>query len=229
MPGPTGAQVDELLSPDTSRKEVEILWGALRSCYGTESEAVAAAARNTGTILPYLNSPSNIKGCYAVLVELMGSEQAGEVCAKNPGILQCNPRVLALEHGRSAVSGAPQLAIPAPPRPGPRGLRIWRCAHSVRRERPCRPVPSGRLRPGHRRRFRGVDRPGARATRRTAARRPDGLIHLRRKACRAMAGQPGGPRSGREAWGRLGHAFPPRPPARRPARRSLCPDLLPSA
>ena len=100
---------------------MEILWGALRSCYGTESEAVAAAARNTGTILPYLNSPSNIKGCYAVLVELMGSEQAGEVCAKNPGILQCNPRVLALEHGRSAVSGAPQLAIPAPPRPGPRG------------------------------------------------------------------------------------------------------------
>ena len=107
------AQVDELLSPDTSRKEVEILWGALRSCYGTESEAVAAAARNTGTILPYLNSPSNIKGCYAVLVEIMGSEQAGEVCAKNPGILQCNPRVLALEYGQSVVSGAQQLAIPA--------------------------------------------------------------------------------------------------------------------
>ena len=89
------AQVDELLSPDTSRKEVEMLWGALRACYGTESEAVAAAARNTGTILPYLNSPSNIKGCYAVLVELLGREQAAEVCAKNPGILQCNPRVLA--------------------------------------------------------------------------------------------------------------------------------------
>ena len=113
MPGPTGAQVDELLSPDTSRKEVESLWGALRLCYGTESEAVAAAARNTGTILPYLNSPSNIKGCYAVLVEIMGSEQAGEVCAKNPGILQCNPRVLALEYGQSVVSGAQQLAIPA--------------------------------------------------------------------------------------------------------------------
>ena len=105
--------MDELLSPDTPRREVEILWGALRSCYGTETEAVAAAARNTGTILPYLNSPSNIKGCYAVLVEIMGSEQAGEVCAKNPGILQCNPRVLALEYGQSVVSGAQQLAIPA--------------------------------------------------------------------------------------------------------------------
>ena len=99
-------EVDELLSPDTSRKEVEILWGALRSCYGTESEAVAAAARNTGTILPYLNSPSNIKGCYAVLVEIMGSEQAGEVCAKNPGILQCNPRVLALEQPDSLLRAA---------------------------------------------------------------------------------------------------------------------------
>ena len=76
-----------------------MLWGALRACFGTESEAVAAAARNTGTILPYLNSPSNIKGCYAVLVELLGREQAAEVCAKNPGILQCNPSVLAPERG----------------------------------------------------------------------------------------------------------------------------------
>ena len=103
-----------------------MLWGALRACYGTESEAVAAAARNTGTILPYLNSPSNIKGCYAVLVELLGREQAAEVCAKNPGILQCDPRVLAPERGRQS---------PARPR--------------LERRRP-RPWPSGDAGPWHR-------------------------------------------------------------------------------
>ena len=96
-----------------------MLWGALRACYGTESEAVAAAARNTGTILPYLNSPSNIKGCYAVLVELLGREQAAEVCAKNPGILQCNPRVLAPERGTQSPA-RPRLERRRP-RPWPSG------------------------------------------------------------------------------------------------------------
>ena len=130
--------MDELLSPDTSRKEVEILWGALRSCYGTESEAVAAAARNTGTILPYLNSPSNIKGCYAVLVEMMGSEQAGDVCAKNPGILQCNPQILALEHGQRsvAVSGA-RRSSPSLPSEAGSGRRcacaLWRSGRAAQR------------------------------------------------------------------------------------------------
>ena len=104
-----------------------MLWGALRACYGTESEAVAAAARNTGTILPYLNSPSNIKGCYAVLVELLGREQAAEVCAKNPGILQCNPRVLAPERGTQSPA-RPRLERRRP-RPWPSGdAGPWRQA-----------------------------------------------------------------------------------------------------
>lgn len=99
-------QVDELLSDDTSRREVEILWAALRSCFASEEEAIAAASRNTGTILPYLNSPSNIYGCFEVLVELLGRDAAASVCAKNPGILQCNPRVLAREKPEKIIQAA---------------------------------------------------------------------------------------------------------------------------
>ena len=83
-----------------------MLWGALRACYGTESEAVAAAARNTGTILPYLNSPSNIYGCFDVLSDMMGAEQARDLCSKNPGILQCNPKTLARESPDSLINAA---------------------------------------------------------------------------------------------------------------------------
>ena len=100
------AEVDDLLSDDTDRPTTEALWGALRSCFATEAEAVAAASRNTGTILPYLNSPSNIYGSYEVLVEKLGVDGARDVCAKNPGILQCSPVALAREQGDSIVQAA---------------------------------------------------------------------------------------------------------------------------
>jgi hypothetical protein len=103
---PLPLDVDSLLSADTSRKDTEVLWAALRSCFASEGEAIAAAQRNTGTILPYLNSPSNIYGSYSVLVDLLGTESARDVCAKNPGILQCNPRTLAREKAESIVSTA---------------------------------------------------------------------------------------------------------------------------
>jgi len=100
------AEVDELLSTDTDRQNTKALWAALRSCFKTEEEAVAAAARNTGTILPYLNSPSNIYGSFDVLVQMLGREGAVDVCSKNPGILQCNPKILAREEADKIVSAA---------------------------------------------------------------------------------------------------------------------------
>ena len=72
------SEVDSLLSEDTPREQVEILWAALRSCFGSEAEAIAAASRNTGTILPYLNAPSNIYGSYKVLVDMLGRDGAGD-------------------------------------------------------------------------------------------------------------------------------------------------------
>jgi hypothetical protein len=103
------AEVDGLLSLDTSRENVEALWGALRRCFATEGDAIAAAKRNTGTILPYLNSPSNIAGSYDVLVDMLGTEGARDVCMKNPGILQCNPKILAREDADNIVNTADQV------------------------------------------------------------------------------------------------------------------------
>jgi len=100
------ADVEALLSDATARRETEVLWAALRSCFKTEAEAIAAATRNTGTILPYLNSPGNIYGCYAVLVDMLGKDGAVDLCSKNPGILQCNPRVLAREQPEALVRAA---------------------------------------------------------------------------------------------------------------------------
>lgn len=107
---PLPAEVDELLSEDTSRENTELLWAAFRECFATEADAVAAARRNTGTILPYLNVPSNIRGSFGVLVDLLGDEAAArDVCAKNPGVLQCRPASLARESAESIVRAADQV------------------------------------------------------------------------------------------------------------------------
>lgn len=100
------AEVDAKLSDDTSRENTEKLYAALRSCFATEAEAISAVERNTGTILPYLNAPSNIYGSYEVLVEKLGRDGARDVCAKNPGILQCSPIALAREDADSIVKTA---------------------------------------------------------------------------------------------------------------------------
>ena len=50
---------------DTDRRTTEISMGGLRPlCFGSDEEAIEAASRNTGTILPYLNSPGNIYGSH---------------------------------------------------------------------------------------------------------------------------------------------------------------------
>ena len=100
------AEVASLLSDDTDKKNTEVLWAALRSCYDDEQDAIAAAQRNTGTILPYLNAPSNIYGSFEVLTTMLGREEARAVCSKNPGILQCNPQALQRETPESIVRAA---------------------------------------------------------------------------------------------------------------------------
>ena len=46
------------------------------------------------SIATQLNSPGNIYGCYAYLVEELGVEDSRDVCTKNPGVLACNPNAL---------------------------------------------------------------------------------------------------------------------------------------
>lgn len=103
---PLPEEVESLLSADTDRKTTSQMWAAFSKCYETEDEAVEAAKRNTGTILPYLNSPSNIIGSYAYIVEELGLEQAREVCKQNPGVLQCDPRALRQTSGEEIARAA---------------------------------------------------------------------------------------------------------------------------
>ncbi|KAL1529913.1 hypothetical protein AB1Y20_000841 [Prymnesium parvum] len=115
---PLPAEVEALLSEETSRKDVEILWAALRACFDDERDAVAAAVRSPTTILPYLNAPSNIYGSYEYLVEQLGVEGAREVCAKNPGVLACRPAALRQTSAESIVNAANAIdfieSIPIP-------------------------------------------------------------------------------------------------------------------
>ena len=71
---PVPAEVEALLATDfPSKAQVGIMWAALRDCYASEAEAIAAARRYPSLVLPYMNTPSNIAGCYGVLVGLLGT------------------------------------------------------------------------------------------------------------------------------------------------------------
>jgi ribosomal protein L32 len=82
---PIPEEIASLLSEDTDRKTTSQMWAAFRTCYATEEDAITAAKRNTGTILPYLSSPSNILGSYKYIVQELGVDAAREICRQNPG------------------------------------------------------------------------------------------------------------------------------------------------
>ena len=89
------AEVEALLAQDfPSKDQVGICWSALRDCYASEAEAITAARRYPSLVLPYMNTPSNIVGCYGTLVSLLGVQGAREVCVKNPAVLGNNPSSL---------------------------------------------------------------------------------------------------------------------------------------
>lgn len=112
-------EVEELLSADTNRQQTEMMWSAFRACYATDEEAISAAQRNTGAILPYLNAPSNIQGCFKYLVEELGTDGARDVINKNPGVLSCAPAALrqtAIEDIQKAADTVDAIeSLPIPP------------------------------------------------------------------------------------------------------------------
>ena len=130
---PLPEDLESLLSAATDRKTTSQLWAAFRSCYATEGDAIEAAKRNTGTILPYLNSPGNIYGSYEYLAEILGVEGAQEVCRQNPGVLQCDPRALRQTTGESIVRAAKAVdafeSVKLPP--------VVRAAHAPRLSFAC--------------------------------------------------------------------------------------------
>ena len=81
--------IDESLRE--SRPGVRLLWALLLDVYPSQEAALAAVAKNSAIVLPYLNMPRNIQGSWSVLNDLMSPEEALDVVTKNPGILACNP------------------------------------------------------------------------------------------------------------------------------------------
>ena len=86
--------VEALLVDDelrASRPGTCLLWATLLQVYPDEPSALAAVARNSAIVLPYLNRPAYISGSWREINEKMGPEDALDVVTKNPGILCCNP------------------------------------------------------------------------------------------------------------------------------------------
>ena len=71
--------------------DVNQMWAAWEAVYGSPERAEAAAKRNVKVLLPFLNTPATIRGAYAVLVDMLGKEEAAEIIEKNPGVLSCDP------------------------------------------------------------------------------------------------------------------------------------------
>ena len=86
--------------------EIEELWFAMRKCYPSEADAVAAVTRNSAVILPQVNSPTKIKGTYALLCKRLGKGGAKDVITKNPGVLCCSPASLEKQSDADIVNAA---------------------------------------------------------------------------------------------------------------------------
>jgi len=72
-------------------KELEVLWGALFSCYGSEALATQAVKENWQIINPSYSFPNTLIASRDTLFEMMGKEEAIEVMLLNPAVLQCGP------------------------------------------------------------------------------------------------------------------------------------------
>ena len=73
------------------QKDVEVLWGALLACYGTQERALQAARDNYQILNPSYSFPNTMIESRDVLFDMMGKEEALEVMMLNPAVLQCGP------------------------------------------------------------------------------------------------------------------------------------------
>ncbi|KAL1530372.1 hypothetical protein AB1Y20_001280 [Prymnesium parvum] len=102
-------QVEDLLIDDelkATRPAVRILWLELLKVFPTEEKALAAVAKNTAIVLPFLIRPNFIAGSWKVLNDMMSKEEALEVVTQNPGVLASNPVGLAMQNAFIVKSAA---------------------------------------------------------------------------------------------------------------------------
>ena len=89
---PVPTELTSLVSATNSRGDVEVLWAALLSCCdGCEERAIAAARSNPQIINPSYSFCNTMLESQKVLLGVMPKQEALEVIAQNPAILQCGP------------------------------------------------------------------------------------------------------------------------------------------
>jgi hypothetical protein len=89
-----------------SVSEIDAIWSAFESAYGSRDRALEASRRNSQVLLPFINRPSTISGAHAVLVQLFGKAGALDIITKNPGVLACNPASLARASKQDIINAA---------------------------------------------------------------------------------------------------------------------------
>ena len=73
------------------KKDVELLWSALVTVYGSEDMAVQAARDNPQILNPAYSFCNTILESKKCLTRVMSEEEALEVMSLNPAVLQCGP------------------------------------------------------------------------------------------------------------------------------------------
>lgn len=84
-------EVTTRFKKEYERKDLELLWGALLKVYGSSALAESAVLANPQILNPSYSFCNTMLASKAVLVDMMGSEDALDVMIKNPAVLQCGP------------------------------------------------------------------------------------------------------------------------------------------
>lgn len=85
------ARVDALIDPQVDRPATAPIWAAFRKVYKTEDDAVAALERNGAVILPFINTPENIRVSWKAIQDKFDPDEAYDIVRRNPGILANKP------------------------------------------------------------------------------------------------------------------------------------------
>ena len=84
-------RITETFKRTYSKRELELLWGALLKVYGSQERATEAVRTNPQVLNPSYSFCNTLIESKRVLRKLMSEEECLKVMALNPAVLQCGP------------------------------------------------------------------------------------------------------------------------------------------
>ena len=88
---PSMVEVTSNFKKTYEKKQLELLWGALLKCYGSQALAEQAVYANPQILNPSYSFCNTMIDSKDVLFNMMGKDEALGVMLKNPAVLQCGP------------------------------------------------------------------------------------------------------------------------------------------